>query len=103
MAKLNVSPKAKTDLQQIREYIASDLDNPEAARNTVATVIKSMHRLEKFPLSGAPLQAITGASVDYRYLVSGNYMTFYRCDGDTVYILRVLYGKRDYMRVLFGD
>lgn len=103
MAKLKISPKAKADLQKIREYITSDLDNPEAARNTVARIVQSMHQLEKFPLSGALLQAATGVGIDYRYLVSGNYMTFYRCDGEDIYIVRVLYGKRDYVRVLFGD
>ena len=40
---------------------------------------------------------------DYRFLVSGNYLVFYRAYGKDVYIDRVLYGRRDYMLILFGD
>lgn len=38
---------------------------------------------------------------DYRFLVSGNYLIFYRAYGAEVYIDRVLYGRRDYLRILF--
>ena len=40
---------------------------------------------------------------DYRFLVSGNYLAFYRAYGNTVYVDRILYGRRDYLRILFGD
>jgi len=30
-------------------------------------------------------------------------MTFYRTSGNDVYIDRILYGKRDYLKILFGD
>ena len=30
-------------------------------------------------------------------------MVFYRANGNDIYIDRVLYGRRDYMRVLFKD
>lgn len=40
---------------------------------------------------------------DCRFLVSGNYLVFYRAYGKDVYIDRVLYGRREYMRILFGD
>ena len=36
-------------------------------------------------------------------LVCGDYLAFYRVDGDTVYVDRILYGRRDYMALLFGD
>lgn len=40
---------------------------------------------------------------DYRFLVSGNYLIFYRACGTEVYIDRVLYGRQDYLRILFDD
>ena len=30
-------------------------------------------------------------------------MTFYRVCGSDVYVDRVLYGRRDYLRLLFGE
>ena len=55
-----------------------------------------------FPNSAPALSGIVGFETDYRYLVCGNYTAFYRVQSETVYIVRVLYGRRDFMRVLFG-
>ena len=52
---------------------------------------------------GTPLAAGINTDSDYRYLVSGSYMIFYRVNGNDVYVNRILYGRRDYLRILFGD
>ena len=103
MAKLLISPTANDDLLSIREYIANDLDSPKAAANTINKIVKSIRILADFPLSGAPLESIIEFSTDYRFVVSGNYISFYRYLGDMVFIDRVLYGGRDYMKILFGN
>ena len=59
--------------------------------------------LETFSELGAPLASILDIDTEYRYLVTGNYMTFYRVFQNEVYVDRILYGRRDYMRILFGD
>jgi plasmid stabilization system protein ParE len=46
---------------------------------------------------------VLNVETDYRFQVCGNYLIFYRLEQGTVYIIRVLYGKRDYMRLLFGE
>ena len=46
---------------------------------------------------------MTDIESDYRFLTSENYMVFYRVNGQDVYIDRVLYGRRDYLRILFPD
>jgi plasmid stabilization system protein ParE len=40
---------------------------------------------------------------DYRYLVCGNYLIFYKIEGDAVSVYRVLNGSssRDYLPILF--
>lgn len=53
--------------------------------------------------AGTPLSSVADIESDYRFIVSGNYLVFYRAYGKDVYIDRVLYGRRDYMRILFGD
>ena len=60
-------------------------------------------RLEAFPKMGTPLAADANADSDYRFLVSGNYLIFYRVCGNDVYADRILYGRRDYLRILFGE
>jgi plasmid stabilization system protein ParE len=100
---LHISPEAQSDLQGIKEYIALELDNPTAATNTIARITRAIRSLGDFPDSGAPLESRINVRTDYRYLVSGNYLVFYRHEGDDVYVIRVLYGRRDYMKILFGD
>ena len=57
-------------------------------------------RLETFAELGAPLSSIANVEEDYRFLVSGSYMIFYRVMGSDVYADRILYGRRDYLSVL---
>ena len=36
-----LSPEARNDLKEIEKYIAEDMGNPEAAKNTVNKIIKN--------------------------------------------------------------
>jgi toxin ParE1/3/4 len=40
---------------------------------------------------------------NYRFLVCASYLIFYRCEDEIIFVLRILYGRRDYTRILFGD
>ena len=63
----------------------------------------AVDQLKSFTEMGTPLSSIADVRTDYRFIVSGNYMMFYRVQGNDVYIDRVLYGRSDYMSVLFKD
>ena len=102
MAEIKFSPEAINDLKQIKTYIAEELCNKQAAKTTISKIMKQIRILEKFPEAGAPLESIVGFSTNYRFLVCGKYIAFYRVEGRTVFILRLLYGRRDFMRILFG-
>lgn len=84
-------------------YIAADLDNESAAKRMVLSIVDTVDKLEEFPEIGAMLSTVADIVSDYRFLVCGNYLVFYRVTGNDVYVDRILYGKRDYLRVLFGD
>mgnify|MGYP000112990502 CR=1 FL=1 len=101
MVRVILSELARCDLLDARSYIENDLQNTVAARKVVAKIFKSMRTLERFPYAGTPLQ-VSGLDTDYRVLTSGNYRIFYLCDEKIVRIVRVLSGRRDFMRVLFG-
>lgn len=103
MNEVYLSPEAENDLEEIKTYIAEELENPAAALATVSRITKSLRILQTHASAGAPLSSVTDVESDYRFLVSGNYLTFYRAYGNTVYVDRVLYGRRDYLRILFGD
>ena len=103
MNKLHLSAKAQEDLAKIKAYIAEELENPQAALSAVGKITKTIHMLRDYALIGAPLSSVANVKGEYRYLVSGNYIIFYRVNGTEVFVERVLYGRRDYLTVLFGD
>jgi addiction module RelE/StbE family toxin len=100
VAEIVYSPAAKTDLEGIGDYTANNLKSPIAALNTVRRIQDSIDKLADFPLMGASLSFIVNVDTDYRYLVCGNYLAFYRTDEVVVNIDRILYGKRDYISIL---
>jgi len=103
MVNLKISPKAQKDMLEIKEYIFEELGNPTAATNLLAKITKRFRDLMEFPLIGVPLSSVIKIETSYRYLVCGQYTAFYRYENDTVYVDKVLYGRRDFMRILFGD
>lgn len=100
---IRYSPESLDDLDEIWEYVSFELCNPQAAENTVNKIMDTVDELESFPEIGVPLSSVTGMESDYRFLTSGNYMVFYRVNGREIYIDRVLYGRRDYLRILFPE
>ena len=102
MTKVMLSSAAKADLQETRRYISSVLSNPSASKQTLKWITNQLHTLEQFPEAGTPV-LIPGSPVAYRYLVCGSYMAFYHIHNEEVIVDRVLYGRRDYLSILFGD
>lgn len=101
MVKIVFSKKGVDDLEGIKSYITDELLNETAANNTVSNIIEKVHMLVSFPEIGAPLSSIVDIETNYRYLVCGSYIAFYRYEDDTVFIDRVLYARRNYMQSLF--
>lgn len=100
MAKIVFSPEAKNDLLEIGDYITFRLRNRSAATKLVARIREMIMQLNQFPETGTPI-GFSGPSIAYRYLVCGNYLIFYHLTNDSVLIDRILYGRRDYLSVLF--
>ncbi|MGI6169605.1 MAG: type II toxin-antitoxin system RelE/ParE family toxin [Christensenellales bacterium] len=101
--KLHYTAGALRDLDEIWDNIMLDLSNPTTTMNVVNSIMAAIDRLLDFPGAGAPLSSVTNGENDYRFLVTGNYLAFYRVVASDIYIDRILYGRRDFMRVLFED
>lgn len=101
-SKIEYSPKAVRNLDEIWDYIEIELCNPSAAQNTVEGIMDKIDDLAMFPESGAKLEFDNGLESGYRFVVFKNYFAFYRLRPDNVvYVDRVVYAGRDYMRILF--
>jgi len=103
MSNIRFTPEAEDDLVSIKKYITDELENHIAAINTVAKIMKRIRLLESFPELGMRLSSVINFATDYRLLVCGNYLAFYRIEENDVLIIRILHGRRDYMAVLFGE
>jgi len=103
MNKLLISPEAQDDIEKIRQHIAEELENPLAADNTLIKITRRIRTLVDFPQSGCRLSPVSGFETAYRFLVCGNYLVFYRVEEGSVFVDRILYGKRDYLKLLFGE
>lgn len=103
MYNLVISPLAKADMREIGDYISDELRNPIAAERTIQRFRDAMLPLQKYPEMGSPLLTTVSQDIPYRFLACGNYLIFYHADSEVVQIDRVLYGRRDYLSLLFGD
>lgn len=101
--KIHYTKESRRDLDEIWDYIVLELQNVSAAERIVGRIMDDVDRLEDFAEIGAPLSSIADVDSDYRFLVTESYLTFYRVKGSDVYVDRVLYGRRDYLRILFGN
>ena len=97
------SPEARRDLDDIWDYIVSELQNRSAAERVTDRILDAVDQLKNFAEMGTPLSSIADVGTNHRFLVSGSYMVFYRVNGQDVYVDRVLYGRRDYLNVLFRE
>ena len=101
--KINYSPEALQDLDDIGDYIAIELSNPQAALRILNNIIEDIALLANNPLMGANLSSITGIARDYRFLVVRKYLVFYRFNNGIIFVDRILYGRRDYLSILLGN
>jgi toxin ParE1/3/4 len=82
---------ADSDLLEIWLYIAQD--NITAADRLLERLEQRCDRLEASPMLGSKRDDLLPGM---RYLIEGSYVIFYRIHQDTVEILRVLHGARDF-------
>lgn len=94
---------SRRDLDEIWDYISSRLQNPGGAQRIVDEILDAVDQLAMFPELGTPLSSLADVVSDYRFLVTGNYLTFYRVQDSDIYVDRILYGRRDYLRILLED
>jgi addiction module RelE/StbE family toxin len=103
MHKLRINPLARQDLLDIKDYLTNELVSPKAAVNVASKIIESYEKLKEFPLLGMELSSKIDVTTDYRYFISGNYIVFYKTDDSYVSIYRILYARRDYIKILFEE
>ena len=93
-------------VEDIYEYIAYELHNPFSAKKYYDDIRKIASSLKHFPNRGTILYSDSYMGSDYRKIFAHNYTIIYYVEGDTVYIVDVLYGKsniKSKLEIEFGE
>lgn len=89
--RIELSPEAEADLQEIADYIAQD--RPSVAVRVIARIEQSIHYLEFLPNIGRP-----GILPDTRELSIYKlpYKIVYRFEKDVVFIVNIIHTSRNW-------
>lgn len=100
--KLLITKEANNDIDEIIEYIVNVLKNPIAARNFLDEIEKSYTIISDNPLTFSLCSDNRLRNDGYRKIPIKNYIVFYKVNkkANTVYIMRVIYGRRDYFKII---
>ncbi|MBD5519637.1 MAG: type II toxin-antitoxin system RelE/ParE family toxin [Lachnospiraceae bacterium] len=101
MPKLIYTPKALDDLQGIKVYVAKQFGEGKA-KVCVKEITSTAKQLELYPGEGPRLKDLIEYPTDYHYLVVKPNYVFYRVEGDTIRVIRILNEKQDFLQILFG-
>ena len=93
---------AKSDMRDIAVYLADLSKDRNLAIAFVRELQEKTRILEQFPECGAIPKDRVLKSSGYRFLVHKDYLLFYLYEKEenTVYVMAIFNGKRDYMRVM---
>ena len=100
---VHYSPEFLNDLDEIWDYISFELLAPDAAERTIDRLLDVIRTLKDFPERGSRFFLPWGADSGYRYVISGNFIAFYRFLNGEVHVARAMYQGRDYVGILFPE
>ena len=102
MKKYNIeySMEAKQDLIDIKRYIKYNLQEPNTAQKLITKIKKEIDSLKDNP----EIYSVIDDDIIKRFkimkLVVDNYIVFYRINDENIQIVRVMYGRRNWITLL---
>ena len=101
--RLHYSPQAQLDLDEIFDYFANELVNPEKGASVVSGILTAARKIPGRATRFPPVGPLPFTADEYRFLQVGSYVIFFRETGEEVYVDRVLNNKRDFASLLGSD
>lgn len=98
---LRYSPAALRDLDRLWDEVYAASRDMDIADGYVEDLMAKLAAKRGFPRSGSPL-TYDGNPTGLYYVVHKEYLAFYRVT-DTMEVARVLFARRDYMKILFPN
>jgi len=100
--KIRYSPAARSDLLELRRYIASEFGAAVAAKS-MGKIVSDISSLKRHPALMRPLSDKIARSSAYSYFLCGKYsIAILAVAGSLISVVRVLDGRTDYATTVFG-
>ncbi|MEC0230184.1 type II toxin-antitoxin system RelE/ParE family toxin [Paenibacillus alba] len=99
---LVITELAEADLRKITDYIANELLEPTTARKMITRIAEPIFQLEQMPFRNGLVRDERLAANGIRHILVDSYIVFYVISEkeETVTIIRILYGKRQWSSLL---
>ncbi len=102
MKKYNIeySMESKQDLIDIKRYIKYNLQEPNTAQKLITKIKREIDSLKDNPEMYSVIDDDIIKRFKIRKLVVDNYIVFYRINDENIQIVRVMYGRRNWITLL---
>ena len=94
------SKDSMQDLVEIKQYIKFKLQEPEIAQKIIWKIREEINNLKNNPKRYATIDNKKIERLEIRKIIVKNYIVFYRIRGYKIQIVRVMYGRRDWIKLL---
>lgn len=100
---IRYSPAAREDLRQLKSYLTLEFGTAVASKS-LARIVSDISSLKRHRHLARPLSAKVGRDTDYLYFLAGKYSIVILSEGEDVFsVLRILDGRTDYVKTIFGE
>ena len=102
MKKYNIeySKESKQDLIGIKQYIKYNLQEPEIAKKLISKIRTEINKLKDNPEIYTIIDDDIIKKLEIRKLIVDNYIIFYRIKDNDIQIVRIMYGRRNWINLL---
>ena len=97
---IEYSLDAKQDLIEIKQYIKYNLQEPEIAQKLILKIRKEISTLKNNPEIYTIIDDDIIKKLEIRKLMIDNYIVFYRIKNNNIQIVRIMYGRRNWINLL---
>ncbi len=97
---IEYSEESRQDIINIKRYIKYNLQEPTTAQKLISKIKKEINYLKNNPKIYAIIDDDFIKKLEIRKLIVDNYIVFYRVKSDIIQIVRIMYGRRNWINLL---
>lgn len=97
---IEYSKDARQDLINIKKYIKYNLQEPNIAQKLIMKIKSEVEKLRNNPKIYTIIDDDIIKRLEIRKIIIDNYIVFYRINNESIQVVRIMYGRRNWMALL---